>query len=492
MATMAAGGFLFWLTLPVGMGATPDSANYLAAARAFADRGELFILGGRPLVWWPPLFPVAWGSLQTLGMEAFSAALILNLTCLLAFAWAWFLICRSGLGGFWWPAWVFIVASYGNLHLFLHATSEPGFLALCAWAVWFLLRFESQGQIRQLIPAASLAGLACLWRYPGATLILAGAVFLWIRCADLPAKLKSLGIWLSLSTTPLAAWFLRNWLVAEALTGSRSLTPHSWWTNLKASTVAILRWLLNGPHLSRSTVGWIAISALALMAILIYRQRRKILARYGKSQNGDTHLLGLFIASYGFSSWFLASISFTSFPNARLVSPIMAPLIFLIFKCLGFFSFPQLKNHGWGKAWRVMATVGYAIYVIFGAARLRDERSRGWGIQTKAWQDSPLIHAIDGLPTEAKIFTNFRAELYIHTNRDQPGLPAELHSLGRLRQTKASNGVYLAWSTIPKAKRKKYDLHSLLQNTHPNLVWSFEDGWLIYLPSETTIQVPKN
>ena len=498
--------FLIWLTAAAGIGATPDSANYLAAARAFAEHGELTILSGKPLVWWPPLYPMAWGAFLAIGFQPFTAALGLNLLSFTAFAWAWASIFENGLcpprsshrSRVWWWPWILMLACYGNLHLFAHSTSEPGFLALMAWAILALIRYEPRRKPSHLILAAVIAGAACLWRYPGVALVLAGSLFLFLRTHTWSQRFKTVAIWLTISLAPLTLWFFRNWLVAGTLTGTRNLPPYSGLTNLKASSFAVLRWLFNGPHLSRNVS--LAIAGVLLLTLAAFLGTRRFSRTQG-SQSRHTpparkssipalvtnsgHRTSLFlicfVVIYATSSWFLASVSFTSYPNARLISPIMAPLMFLIAKgAIAMWGQP-VKTTVLQRFLAWTTPIAALAYLAIGVVQINTERQHGWGIHTLAWQRSPLIQAVGKLPGDARIYTNFRTELYLHTARDRPGLPRALSELNRFREAKRPNGIYVAWSTLPKGQRKQYGIQTLIQTLQPDSMTTFEDGWLMYL-----------
>ena len=76
--------------------------------------------------------------------------------------------------------------------------------------------------------AAGFSALACLMRYPGVVLVLTVLPLLALqRGPALREKLQRIGVYLMISTGPLALWLLRNFLVTGTLTGPRGVQTNA-------------------------------------------------------------------------------------------------------------------------------------------------------------------------------------------------------------------------------------------------------------------------
>ena len=102
------------------------------------------------------------------------------------------------------------------------AYAETTFILFATVALFHIDRFIANEKRSALVWAAIFTAMACLTRYSGVVLILSVAPLLALRRGtDLPEKLKCIGLYVTVSATPLALWLLRNYLVTNTLTGAR-------------------------------------------------------------------------------------------------------------------------------------------------------------------------------------------------------------------------------------------------------------------------------
>ena len=205
--------------LPYGPGVTPDSVHYLSAAenlrRGIGYATSVVPWDGpfpRPLVEWPPLYPLALVGVTALG-GAVAGPWALNALLLAAGTWQ---VARLSEPAPLLGALIFL-ASPAVVMVHGYAWSEPLFLLLVLLSLRAQERLLAEPGPARLASAAALTGLACLTRYLGVTLAVSGALALTGRRRPLQALAYA-----GLSVTPLGLWLLRNRSVAGSLAGERA------------------------------------------------------------------------------------------------------------------------------------------------------------------------------------------------------------------------------------------------------------------------------
>lgn len=475
-------GYLLWLTQIAGLGGTPDTANYLAAAESFANQGNLYITQGRPLLWWPPLYPVCWGLLIKLGLPAFHAALVLNLAAFVFFAWGSFRLCQEQLSHHRLATvcWILSIATYSNIRVFAQALSEAGFLALTVWVfVWFF-RSQSAQNKRFFLVAGCLAGLACLWRYQGISWVCSLALsLLWVK-QPLLFRLRRLGLWLGLSAVPLCLWLLRNWFISKTLTGKRPPAAQGFMANLSDTLQASINWIV----MDESKSGWLfvplIISAFAFALLLFgsaMNQPNKPRSLHAKK---TLVALILSIGIYLILFLLLSSVSYTSKPSSRFIAPIIPLVIVLIGQFWELFQFHKRPHYPLLTACALLP-----LFLLIGLGLLvrgSSERLTGWNARTLTWQQSPIIDFVRQLPAEVDILSNMRQEIYLHTQRHTKGMPFNTHQLDAYFEDAIQNKpTYLVWSDLPAKQRKSYTWEELAAVLDTSSAIRHKDGWSVLL-----------
>ncbi|MBE7490657.1 MAG: glycosyltransferase family 39 protein [Planctomycetes bacterium] len=229
-AALAAGlGFLAAALLAAalaghGTGLYPDSLFYADAARHLAaGHGAVTDLPdgvARPLVTWPPLYPLALAVGPLTGSTAPAWGVWLHCLLFGALAGGAFLVLRqadaprvaAGAGA------LLACLAGANLSYFHALLSEALFLPLWLALIALLARALQRGRARDAAAAGLCAALVTLTRYVGQGAIVSGALLLLLWPA--PSRRVRLGralAYLACAQLPVLLWLLRNWLVANSV-----------------------------------------------------------------------------------------------------------------------------------------------------------------------------------------------------------------------------------------------------------------------------------
>ena len=214
-------------TSTYGAAISADSTGYLSAAmNLLAGMGLVTYLGGE-IVYQPPLFPMLLALVGLFGIEPLEAGRLMNaaafgLVILVSGLWL-----RRSLRS---PVVVVsataaLLAAHPLNHYAATFLTDTVFILLTLLA---LIRLESflRGKAAwpTLFQAAGFAALTTLLRYAGVTSIFTGVLLLLLvgPGARAAVRLKRAAVFGAVSSIPLAAVLVRNWLNWGELTGKRS------------------------------------------------------------------------------------------------------------------------------------------------------------------------------------------------------------------------------------------------------------------------------
>ena len=199
-----------------------DSVHFLSTAINFLAGEGWRSFTGKPLVSWPPLFPLLLAAFGWVGIEPLAAGRWINatafgLTILAAGCWL-----RSHLRSRWLvlAATATIVASLPLNYWMARFVTEPLFILFTLLALMQLAAFLHRRTDALLWSAAVCTALAAVTRYPGVVLIGVGVLLLLVRrTPPLVARLKDAVVFGAVSSLPLAVALTHNWAVSKTLTG---------------------------------------------------------------------------------------------------------------------------------------------------------------------------------------------------------------------------------------------------------------------------------
>lgn len=214
-----------YATQPLGLAISPDSVDYLSAARSLGLGRGFVGYTGEQMTSWPPLFPVLLALFQQLGLSPLVAARLLNAalwgaTTLLAATWI-VSVTRSVLLALLASLW--IALSPMLLYYASMLWSEPLFVALIVAALYALTRCLAAPNWTNVILAALLAGAAAQQRYAGGIAVIVGTFGLMFlrRDVGLMRRIPSAFVYGLIASAPTAIWLARNLRISGTLTGER-------------------------------------------------------------------------------------------------------------------------------------------------------------------------------------------------------------------------------------------------------------------------------
>ena len=353
------GAAIVLLRVAHGVGVSGDANYYIELARALSEGGRgLEWLSGDDSrwyltryppalsAWWPPLYPAL---LAIFGGFAFDArsvagpfnALAFGLTIIFTGYWLrasvrsrLLIVLGCALVAFSTP--VTWMASW--------ALSEAVFIPLTVLALLSAYKFLRSGERSALIWAAVFSALACLTRYSGVVLVLTMIPLMALQpCTALRERLRHIGVYLAISTAPLALWVLRNYLVTETFTGprggaggplvkgiARRLSDMEAWNPLAADLRALIlplertpEWIVGGVA---TGVGLLALATLVAWCALRWWRDE------AKSRNrGHTAITVAGVYAFGHMVFIIANAVVGNLGlSARQLIPMYIPLVVVV------------------------------------------------------------------------------------------------------------------------------------------------------------------
>ncbi|MFV2044260.1 MAG: hypothetical protein ACC700_13645 [Anaerolineales bacterium] len=403
-----------------------------------------------PLWHFPPFFSIVLALLEFMGLEALSAARLLNI---ILFAGT---IAITGLAiemvthsvGFSVFGALLSVLSVVLLEIHTAAMSEALYLFLALLGLIMLAYFHKKGSSALLILSAIVVGLAFLTRYVGIALVVTGALGLLLGSQRgwLP-RLRNLFLFLIISLLPMAIWMTRNVLVLGAPTDRTFAFRPIGLGFLRAGLNTILLWLAPGRIVNGREVLILAVISTALVvaaAIWLARNRWRWLRNLTWPTPGLPLLLAIYCATY-LGAVLLARGLFDSLVpvDNRLLSPVHQAAIILL--AVGLASLWKLKV--W--AFKLLSLgIAIAILVFYGiraAGLMGYLYEQGLGYTSRGWHSSEGLQYVRSHPN-VPIYTNAATAIYFWTGR----VTYPIGNMSDLRKDAKENcAVVVAFNSIP-------------------------------------------
>ena len=373
-------------TAPYGATVGTDSTIFLSTALNFLAGEGWREFTGRPLVSWPPLFPLLLAAFGWVGIEPLEAGRWINatafgLTILVAGYWL-----RSHLRSRWLAlvASVVILASLPLSELASDVMTDSLFVLFTLLALIWLAAFLHRGGRMSLLLSAVFTALAVLTRYPGVVLIGTSVLLLLVRRAPpLAVRLKDAVVFGAVPSIPLAGVMMRNWAISKRLAGWRGGSGQSLSDSLSQVADVFREWVI--PPNALDGLGylmWMAAGLVVLADRGFGMGGNKGTARPASlfSQLGPALPFGVFAVAY--LVFMVAVMPLTSGMkiDSRFLLPMYVPLllaaVFLLdrFLCIG------------AAGWMAAVRYGLASLVLLGAvAHIGFSGRENLRITTKAW-----------------------------------------------------------------------------------------------------------
>jgi hypothetical protein len=417
-----AAALVLYLCTPWGLAVSFDSFAYLhVAENVLAGRGFVLIStdGYRPMTHWPPLYPAALAVASRLGFGLMGGARLLQAALFASnLILAAILVNRATRR--WGPAIAtaaFLACSADMLTIHTAAWSEPLFLLLAVGGMWALAasvepsspeQSTSAGLNVRLAIAGALIGLACVTRYSGVSVAIAGLAYLLLH-----RRFRATTLFLAIAMTPLAVWLARNHALAGAGTDR-----HLAWHPIGRGH---LRFALS------TALFWLAPRAMPVFArgamLVLIGAAAALLVKYRKTAAHPTipaihRLLALFIATYLVFVLLARTFVDAAIPmDARIFSPVLytGTIAVAIVTARSI----RLAT----PAWAALLAMLLIPHAVLSARFLRDMRRDGAGYSSRAWQTSPLVAYVRELPPGTRVYSNGMVPIAFLNGRWVRGVP---------------------------------------------------------------------
>ena len=442
------------LTMRYGVGVTPDSVQYIAAARSLASGDGFVGYDGREITSWPPIYSTLLALAQIgvnsdlLQLARFINALLFGLIILLSIIFTTSMLPTDGKSII--LAALLVLLAPPLQQVSATAWSEPLFIALVLVFLFNLQSFLKNGAATRFSNMVIIAAVTPLVRYIGASLIITGVISIFL----MPQRIwvnrwKSAIPFGLLASLPLLAWMARNFSLSDTLMGHRSSATVSLAQIVNQTAGLLFVWLLP----------WILVLAI-LLVLARYSNvgRRGYFERFERSRH---QLVPLIVFTVVYISMLLYSESATELNEVdnRYVSPVFVPLILLALFLVSV-TLEQLRGRLASRNYNLLVfsssvfLISYSL-VITGLVDISFLRFGVGGFGTKLWHDSELVQYIRSNPDiqQHSIYTNGPDVTYLLFDLETEPVPVRSRGespdgedlLSSMRRAWPPNDGYLIW-----------------------------------------------
>ncbi|WP_029431802.1 hypothetical protein [Blastococcus sp. URHD0036] len=438
-----------------GLGLSPDSVAYLAAADGVASGHGVVGLDGRPQSLYAP--GLSWLlALPAHGGFAVGAARALNLVCLAAvvLGLGWVLdryvrravaVTAAGAAAVSAP----LLAVHGWLW------SEPLYILLSAVLLALLGRIAATGRApaRWVVAAGLVAAAATLVRYAGVSLLPVAVAVLLLRPVPWPQRIRA-GILFGVAyAVPVGGWLLRNVALTGDPSGERVANALSVRDVLTGGVTTVARWLTPG-DLSLDARLWSTALLVAGVAALAVAARR--------AGPADPRAAVLGVAAGAVVLSFAVLVAMTAGANVnvlglRLLSPLVVPLVAALAVSADLV-LDRLPRPG--RLLCAAAMVGVAAWCLL-PATVRQVSAAGedaLSFTRGPWQSADSRDLVAAVPSGATVVSDDPWGVWFLTGRAVSESPREHyhasdrvppHDLDALRAAVRAGPTYLVWFDRP-------------------------------------------
>lgn len=437
-------GVILLATSSHGPGVSPDSANYLAAARSLLAQGELLEFTGDAFATWPPGFPIllALGSLVT-GLDALPLARVLNALAhgAIAALSLWYLQQKVGREWIAWAATATVMLGYPLVYTASWVLSEPLFNFFLLSALLLMTsRAAGRSSRRDMALLSVLVAAVVLTRYAG--VVIGVPVLIWSlldRERHLARRLLRGALVLLPAVAGLAAWSLRNLTVGAGALGGRPAARYTLVENVAWAARSISSWFVSRADIlpGISVSGWTAVAMAALagslaaagvagvagVALLLWRRSGWIALAIT-----ECWPLGLWAVAYLafllFTFTFVTSGTYAAI-DLRLTAPLFAPAVILGTLVLTNWLL-HVRRAAPALALNLVAGLLVALILIRGVSAVGAYASEGVGGYASArWADTGLSELVRRLGEDSAIYSDRPDAVYLFTGREARWAPVK-------------------------------------------------------------------
>lgn len=438
-----------------GVGISPDSTGYLAAARSLlAGRGYTGC-DGAPLTAWPPLFPTLLAGLGLAGIEPALGARLLNA---LAFGVMVFLSGRLFNRTLRSPPLAVIATAtvalfFPLIQVASMAWTEPVFVLLITLFVLQGRAYQRRPRLTSLGLLALLAALCSLQRYAGVAIIMAGFILVLLptRGDSRANRLKALVCFAVIACTPLALWMVRNYALTSTFSGHpRIPSIYSLGQNVLDAIETVTAWFVPDA-VALETRG-------PVMGILMLLVAAALALRLYDVAAGDSAVDGLVVAAIVVTLVYLPFILYThqiavrdEIMNDRYLVPVSIAMLWCMFLALdGLQTLLELLPRR--SAWtRHLVPVLCALWLIYPVTQVvgtvrQGLREGAGGYSRTDWQTLPFVQWLREHPLAGRVYSNAPDAYYALVDPNVRTSPERWMNLDDVQRSVSGQPVdYLVW-----------------------------------------------
>ena len=311
------------------------------------------------------------------------------------------------------------------------------FLLLSTWGLFLLYRHLEKPATVLLVSAAGLVALACLARYTGLAVALAGvSSILLLSRKGLRYRFTDSLVFILVSLLPVAIWLARNALRGVQGT-DRLLVYHPLsLAQAKTAVVVFTTWLAPVP-LPNEARQWLAIVLFCLLVVGAVLLWKRIKAQHSLR---PIAFLTIFILSYIIALGVSLSLFDSSTPvNNRLLSPVFVACLILAACLAGGALTPSSTVQKIAVVLVLLWITSTHLHQATGL--IGGWRQQGLGYASQAWAQSGVLRRLGSIASGSLIYSNEPEAIYLQTGRNALPLPGIYNPITRLPNTDFSAEV---------------------------------------------------
>ncbi len=429
------------VTSKYGPGVSADATKYLSISENLLNGKGFIDHTGRPLLWWPPLYPLAIAGVSRFtGLDVLFAGGYLNIV---SFALNIFL--HGALGYYAFPdkplyqylGGLFIATSDMAIRIHANISSEPLFVTFSMIFLFASADYLHTRSRRALWWMIAMSALAPLQRYLGASLIAAGGCFiLYANRREVWRGIREGFVFGVSSLLPIALWIgLHNigqygsfWGVSGSIVNPLE--------NLRLSLAKILHWFLPiHPALQPLFDNpWIVVGVIAVILVLINKKENWM--NFVKAMMQPVPLVSwiFFILTILGLMYSVTTEDHVDLFSDRYYVGLLSLVLVMLFIVLETLVIPNLKMNlqNVERSLTAIFFIWLAVYpgwslVKYVSTSMEKGEASGYNVyNNRAFHENRIIKAMQQIALDessATLYSNYTDGVWFFTRRESPVMP---------------------------------------------------------------------